>query len=98
MPRRAHTLIAQIRAGASTLTKDTLKRFGQSDTDECPACQDPASITHMMLDCPAYQGPRQRRWGPVPTMNNVLEDSATTIWSYLQDEVGRVPPDPASAG
>ena len=33
-------------------------------------------------------------WGLLPGMEEILDGSAVTIWTYLQ-EVGRLPPDPA---
>ena len=96
LPRRGHVAlaIAQLRVGCSTLTADTRLRFGLADSDACPDYGEPDSVAHMLLDCPAYQGPRKHRWGPLPTLGEVVDQDAQKMWACLQ-EVGRVTPDPA---
>ena len=93
LPRRPQIIISQIRVGSTTITRDTAHRFGQAPDDRCPDCGDEDSIEHLLTQCPAYQGPRQRRWGPTPTQQEIMTDAATKLWSFLL-EVGRVPREP----
>lgn len=94
LERRASLTVAHLRVGCSPDTGDTRLRLGQSDTDACPDFGDKDSIMHLLLDCPAYQGPRSRRWGPLPRLEDAFSADAQQIWTFLVD-AGRVPRDPA---
>ena len=91
LDRWGRCTVSQLRVGASSLTRDTMHRFGRASGPECPACGLPDSITHLLTECAAYQQARQRRWGPLPTVEEILYDSATKIVDYLR-QVGRSEP------
>jgi len=83
-----HVAVAQLRVSVSTLTADTRQRFGLADSDACPDCGDPDSVSHLLLDCLAYI-----TGGALsPTLGEVFDQDGLDIWSYLQEE-GLVPPD-----
>ena len=88
LPRRDYVTVSQLRAGASPLTRDTLRRIGLSDTESCPGCGEPDSICHLLTDCPVYQTTRGRLWGPLPTLEEIFAEPATKIIEFLQ-KVGR---------
>ena len=94
LERRAAVAVAQLRVGCSLATGDTESRLGLAETDSCVDCGEPDSVRHLLEECPAHQGPRSRRWGPLPTLEEVLSGDATALWTFLV-ETGRVPRDPA---
>ena len=87
--------LSQLRTGASPLTRDVLLRLGLAADDVCPACGEPDSAVHLLTDCPAYAAARGRRWGPLPTLGDVLGGPAAKVVGFLR-EVGRTdfPVDP----
>ena len=91
LPRREAVTLSQLRTGYSPLTRDTLLRIGLARSDECPACGDPDSVRHLLTECPAYAGARYRRWGPDPSLEDVLTAPATTTMDFLRG-VGRADP------
>ena len=91
LDRWGQCTVSQLRVGCTSLTRDTMFRFGKAAGPECPACGEDDGVAHLLLDCPAYLSARIPRWGPVPTMNDVLEDDASKIVTYLR-QVGRTDP------
>ena len=91
--------IYQLLTDASPLTRDTLHRFGLAKSADCLTCGGPDSVSHLLLDWPAYNLARLRRWGADPTLSDVLGGPASAIISFLRG-VGRTDPPvdpPASA-
>jgi len=90
-----HVAVAQLRVGVSTLTltltADTRQRFGLADSDACPDCGDPDSVSHLLLDCLAYiTGGALSR-----TLGEVFDQDALDIWSY---PISRRRPGPSGPG
>ena len=83
--------VSQLRTGKSPLTRDTLCKFGRVADEKCPACGDPDSTAHLLLDCPAYEAARRRRWGVDPSLADVLGGPATKIVDFIRG-VGRTEP------
>ncbi|KAF0294379.1 putative RNA-directed DNA polymerase from transposon BS [Amphibalanus amphitrite] len=94
LDRRASVTVAQLRVGCSPLTGDTRHRLGLAESDACVDCGEPDSVPHLLMDCPAHQGPRTRRWGPLPTLGEIFSTEADLIVDFLV-ETGRAPRDPA---
>ena len=81
--------MAQLRVSCSPLTGDTRFRLGPAESDEKVRCDEPDSAKHLLVDYPAYQGPRTRPWGPLPTLREILSTEAGLIRDILV-ETGRV--------
>ncbi|KAF0287777.1 Protein strawberry notch [Amphibalanus amphitrite] len=69
--------------------KYTRFRLGPAESDEKVRCDEPDSAKHLLVDYPAYQGPRTRPWGPLPTLREILSTEAGLIRDFLV-ETGRV--------
>ena len=83
--------LSQLRTGTSSLTRDTMFRFGCAADDRYPACGEPDSAAHLLPHCPAYDLARFRRWGIDPSLNDVLGGPAKNITEFLR-AVGRTDP------
>ena len=83
--------VSQLRTGRSSLTRDTLYKFGRTPDEKCPACGEPDSATHLLLECPAYEAARRRRWGIDPSLADVLGGPAKKIMDFIRG-VGRTEP------
>ncbi|KAF0299109.1 S-adenosylmethionine mitochondrial carrier protein [Amphibalanus amphitrite] len=68
---------------------DTRFRLGPAESDEKVRCDEPDSAKHLLVDYPAYQGPRTRPWGPLPTLREILSTEAGLIRDFLV-ETGQV--------
>ena len=89
LDRRASITVAQLRVSCSPLTGDTRFRLGPAESDEKVRCDEPDSAKHLLVDYPAYQGPRTRPWGPLPTLREILSTEAGLIRDFLV-ETGQV--------
>jgi hypothetical protein len=82
MDRRAQTTIAQLRAGASPLTRDYLHRIGKAADDRCIACGAPDSVPHF-LRCPGYSGLRWTIWGYIEVSEATMLSDPSKIMKYV---------------
>ena len=89
LDRRPSITVAQLRVSCSPLTGDTRFRLGPAESDEKVRCDEPDSAKHLLVDYPAYQGPRTRPWGPLPTLREILSTEAGLIRDFLV-ETGQV--------
>ena len=89
LDRRASITVAQLRVSCSPLTGDTRFRLGPAESDEKVRCDEPDAAKHLLVDYPAYQGPRTRPWGPLPTLREILSTEAGLIRDFLV-ETGQV--------
>jgi len=83
--------LSQLRTGFSPLTRDVLFRLNLAADGNCPACQEPDSAAHLLVNCPVYAAARCQRWGIVPTLGDVWSDSAAAVIGFLR-AVGWVDP------
>ena len=59
LPRRKASILSQLRTGHAPLAKH-LNRIRIADSPICPAClQEPETVQHLILHCPAHQNARQ---------------------------------------
>ncbi|KAF0301201.1 putative RNA-directed DNA polymerase from transposon BS [Amphibalanus amphitrite] len=91
LARWGSVTLSQLRTGTSPLTRDTLYKIGLAANDECPACGEPDSVTHLLTDCPAYEAARRRRWGVDPRLVDVLGGPAARVVDFIEG-VGRTEP------
>ena len=85
LSRREAVNLSQLRTENSLLTRDTLFRLGLERDDRCAACNDPDSVRHLLTECPAYAGARcRRRWGPDPSLEEVLNAPAASVMDYIR--------------
>ncbi|KAF0300702.1 putative RNA-directed DNA polymerase from transposon BS [Amphibalanus amphitrite] len=91
LARWGSVTLSQLRTGTSPLTRDTLYKIGLAADDECPACGEPDSVTHLLTDCPAYEAARRRRWGVDPRLVDVLGGPAARVVDFIEG-VGRTEP------
>ena len=89
MPRQHQRIIHQLRAGKSPIVAAYLHNIGRIPSPLCPSCQlEPETVRHLLLECPAHALPRLRRWGTVPTAEDIFQDIPGLL-GFLQS-VGRI--------
>ena len=77
--------LSQLRTVTSPLTWDNLLKIGLAANEQCPACGEPDSAAHLLLNCPAYEMARRRHWGVDPSLADVLGGpAAANIIGYLR--------------
>ena len=91
LPRWESVTTSQLRTGRSPLTRDTLERLGLAENSHCPACAEPDSVHHLLVDCPAYANTRGRLWGYTATLEDIFQEPAEKIIKFLR-RVGRADP------
>lgn len=83
--------MAQLRTGHCPLVRSTLHTLGRAADPNCRECGALDTCEHLLTECPRYLTTRTRLWGPLPTLEQIWEESATRVVEFLRC-VGRQEP------
>jgi ribonuclease HI len=82
LERRDQTMLAQLRAGCSPLTRDYLHQIGKAPDSLCAGCGGEDSVPHL-LRCPGYSRARFMVWGRNDVGEAEMLREAAPLRSYL---------------
>ena len=84
LERNDEVTILQLISGKCSITADHLHRIGVSPAPTCPGCWEvDDSISHLLLNCPAYHSNRMFAFGDNITLN-ILSKSPKSVCDFLK--------------